>query len=326
MEHCTSIATDSARAASVVGSLSVDWLALHLCTLGQPIRAHELIAHYHTPANIFHASRAALEMCHDAPLADAQWAAIGGLRFAVDWSEIAQLQHRITTMMAQKTLTIIPYTAPEYPALLRHIADPPLLLFVRGAIAALRAPAVAIVGTRKPTRYGREMADALTAALVARGLTIISGLAFGIDATAHRRALDARGCTVGVLASGVDDITPRSHYTLGEQIVRSGGALMSEYPPGTPSYAGHYPQRNRIISGLCAATIIIECTKASGTMWTAKHALDQNRALFALPGQVDCELAAGPNFLLAQGATPIVDVETAATQIAKGVRRVTDQL
>lgn len=173
-----------------------------------------------------------------------------------------------------------------------------MTFFTRGSIPEKRIPTVAIVGTRKPTKYGEETAYNTAYELAKQGVVIISGLAIGVDAAAHRGALDARGKTIAVLAGGTDDITPRQNNSLGERILANGGAIISEYKDGTPVYASQLLARNRIVSGLSDAVIIVEAAAKSGTLATARHAMRQNRSVFVVPGRLTDKMSAGCHFLL----------------------------
>lgn len=190
---------------------------------------------------------------------------------------------------------------PAYPEMLTHIAAPPPVLFVAGSSDVLNAPQLAIVGTRRPSHYAREFAGRLAAAVAARGIVVTSGLARGIDGEAHRGALSGAGRTIAVLGCGIDRVYPERHRKLAADIVAA-GALVSEFPLGLPPRPYHFPRRNRIISGLCRATVVIEAAVQSGTMTTARHALDQGREVFALPGSVNNPNAAGCHQLLKDGA------------------------
>lgn len=200
--------------------------------------------------------------------------------------------------------------------LLDSIHHAPKELFVRGTLPENRPPTVAIVGTRRPTRYGQEVASILARDLAKRGVVIVSGLALGIDAIAHRGALDAHGVTIAVLASGIDDITPRTNRALGEAIIEQGGAVVSEYEPGTPAFTSQFLARNRIVSGLSDAVIIVEAAARSGTLATATFALEQGRDVFVVPGNITSPLSAGCNQLLKQGATPVTCAEDILEVIA----------
>jgi DNA processing protein len=190
--------------------------------------------------------------------------------------------------------------APGYPALLDRIPDPPPELHVLGDPRALAAPAVAIVGTRRPSAEGLQFAEVLARDLAARGIVVVSGLAYGIDAAAHRGALRS-GRTVAVLASGVDVISPAGHATLARDAAAR-GAVVSEFAPGTPARAWHFLRRNRVISGLALGTVVVEAGPRSGALITARHATEQDREVFAVPGSPLRETSAGPNALLRDGA------------------------
>lgn len=198
---------------------------------------------------------------------------------------------------------------PRYPAALLEIADPPPLLFVRGDTAILSSQQIALVGSRNPSRAGLHHAKAFARALAASGLTITSGLALGIDAAAHQGALDVSGITIAVAGTGLDQTYPRSHLKLSEEIVAQGGAIVSEFPTQTPPQAINFPRRNRIISGLSLGVLVVEAALRSGSLITARMALEQNREVFALPGSIDDPLAKGCNSLIKQGAKLVETVE-----------------
>lgn len=189
----------------------------------------------------------------------------------------------------------------DYPALLKQIADPPPLLFVYGDTELLSAPQIAIVGSRNPSHLGRETAEAFAYDLSQQGFTITSGLALGIDAASHRGALRATGRTIAVAGTGPDRIYPASHKLLATQIVAH-GAVISEFPPGTTALANHFPRRNRIISGLSLGLLVVEAAQQSGSLITARLALEQNREVFAIPGSIHDPLARGCNALIREGA------------------------
>lgn len=193
----------------------------------------------------------------------------------------------------------------SYPQALLNIYDPPSILYVKGDENLLNQKCIAIVGTRKASHYGKVMARKLAYELAAAGITIVSGLALGIDTAAHEGALEAKGKTVAVLGCGVDVIYPPSNKNLYSRIP----TIISEFEPGTEVEGWRFPQRNRIISGLSLGTIVIEGHYKSGAMITAKQALDQGREVFALPGQVDNDQAKGPHWLIKQGAKLVESVE-----------------
>lgn len=192
---------------------------------------------------------------------------------------------------------------------LPHIPDPPKKLFIRGKLPAKRVKTVAIVGTRKPSAYGREIATKIASECAKNSIVVISGLALGIDSIAHRAAIDSGGKTIAVLANGVDKIYPRSHEDLGQKILQTNGAILSEYPNNIPARPWQFLARNRIVSGLADAVVIIEAASRSGTLSTANHALDQGKEIFAVPGNITSPLSAGCNQLIKNGANPLTSVE-----------------
>ena len=196
---------------------------------------------------------------------------------------------------------ILSWGSPAYPALLAEIYDPPPILYARGDLAALQQQRLAMVGTRQPSVMGCETAWRFAYELAQSQITIVSGLALGIDAQAHSGCLAAGGWTVAVMGTGVDIVYPRKHRALAEQIVAH-GLLLSEFPLTSPPNAGHFPRRNRIISGLSSATLVVEAAIKSGSLITAKFALDQNRDVFAIPGSIYHAQARGCHCLLQQGA------------------------
>lgn len=204
---------------------------------------------------------------------------------------------------------------PCFEGRLATIPSPPKTLYVIGN-PAISGPAVAIVGTRKPTPYGRAVTLELAEKLAKRGVVIVSGLALGIDGVAHGGALNVGGRTVAVLASGVDLVTPTSHRQLAVRILEKDGAIISEYDPGTPPLAHQFLERNRIVSGMADAVIVTEATAKSGTMNTVMHALEQGRDVYAVPGNITNPSSAGCNKLIEQGATPIVDIDAFVERFA----------
>jgi DNA processing protein len=192
-----------------------------------------------------------------------------------------------------------------YPAPLALIPDPPLLLWLRGVLPD--GPALAIVGARRASSRGLATARAFATDVASAGVTVVSGLAYGIDAAAHEGALDGRGPTVAVLASGLDRVTPTGQRGLAERILAAGGAWLSEHAPGVGAHPHHFPERNRLISGMSGATLIIEAREKSGSLWTARHALEQGRDVGVVPGPIDSDLCRGTNRLLRDGAIPILE-------------------
>jgi DNA processing protein len=207
-------------------------------------------------------------------------------------------------------ITVIRHGDDRYPPLLRQIPDPPAALYIRGRAEALTHPCpIAVVGTRKMTAYGATAIRLIVGPSAAGGIAVVSGLALGVDAAAHVAALDAGGVTVAVLAGGTDaaSVGPRTNAALAERIVASGGALVSEHPPGTTPAKFSFPKRNRIIAGLSLGTMVIEAATKSGSLITAYAALDDGRDVFAVPGPITSAASAGTNGLLRRGAVPITE-------------------
>lgn len=194
-----------------------------------------------------------------------------------------------------------------YPNMLRETYDPPVVLYVKGAWSeCLDRPCVAIVGSRRCSTYGQNAALMLSRELAQRGVTIISGLARGIDAAAHRGALEAGGRTVGVMGTGLDQVYPRDHKKLAEDIVKQNGALVTQFPLGTPPVSENFPYRNRVISGLSLGVVVVEAAENSGSLITARLALEQNREVFAVPGNITSRNSFGTNYLIKGAGAKLV--------------------
>jgi DNA processing protein len=194
-----------------------------------------------------------------------------------------------------------------YPSSLETIADPPRRLWVRGDLDA--SPGVAIVGTRRATRYGLGMARAMGRAVASAGWSVVSGLARGVDGEAHRGVLDVGGVGVAVLGSGVDVWYPPEHRSLGESLIDTGGAVISEFPPGSRPDPWHFPARNRLISGLSAVVVVTEAADRGGALITARLAAEQGREVFAVPGDVQRKTSRGTNLLIRDGAVPVLGAD-----------------
>lgn len=213
---------------------------------------------------------------------------------------------RIMERLEKLGIQALTWEEAAYPRLLRNIEQPPPVLYVRGSLLAEDEWAVAIVGTRRVSHYGRQTTEAIASFLASNGLTIVSGLARGVDAIAHQVALRHHGRTIAVLGNGLDIIYPPEHAKLAEAIIAN-GALVSDYPPGTEPLSVNFPPRNRIISGLALATVIVEAGTTSGALITAKFAADQGRDVFAVPGNITSPLSQGTNRLIQEGAFPVLD-------------------
>ena len=194
----------------------------------------------------------------------------------------------------------------EYPSQLLELYRPPLILYLQGTLGS-SVTAMSVVGSRKPTPYGRQVVEAFVPPLVASGITVVSGLAQGVDTLAHVVTLRCGGTTIAVLGSGLDRIYPYANCQLAARVVESGGALISEYSPGTPPLKHHFPARNRIVSGLSRGVIVVEGDIHSGSLITAEHAMEQGRDVFAVPGNIFSPQSRGPNRLIVQGAIPLLE-------------------
>jgi DNA processing protein len=268
------------------------WLALALTEGLGPSRIRKLIEHFGTAEHVLHASLTELE-ASGMRVVSAQALATGkSMEMAQD--EMARA--------VQAKAAIISLSSAEYPPRLREIYDPPVILFVKGSVELLSKPGIAMVGTRHPTPYGTGMAERLATDLSARGLVIISGMARGIDTASHRGAIAAKGKTIAVLGTGIDVFYPKENTRLAEQILALGGAMITEFPIGTSPTPQNFPIRNRIISGMSAGVLVVEAAEYSGTRITSRCALEQNRDVYAVPGNVTNKNSWGPNTLIKQGA------------------------
>jgi DNA processing protein len=282
------------------------WLTLTLVPGLGPARAHRLVERCGSPEAVCALSPAALA---NAGVTDA---------VAAGWAPASELAGRELERLAGLGASLRAWDDADYPARLRAIADPPLVLAVRGGLDADEL-AVAVVGARRASAYGRRVAEELAHGLAAVGLTVVSGLAAGIDAAAHRGALAARGRTVAVLATGIDGVYPPWHAGLAREVA-AGGALVSEFACGTPPLPHHFPRRNRLISGLALGTVVVEATPGSGSLITARCALEQGREVFAVPGPVGVALHDGTHQLIRQGATLVRGVDDVLDEIAPAFR------
>lgn len=274
------------------------WVAFNLTPGIGPMRQRALLEHFGSLERAWHAS---VEELRQAGL-DRR-----SLESLVRTRQSISLQQEMARI-AQVGAEVLTWEDPRYPANLRQIPDAPPLLYVLGSVLPQDEWAVAIVGTRRATLYGKEVTRRLAYGLARNGITVVSGLAHGIDAVAHRAALDAGGRTIAVLGSGVDFIYPAEHRPLAQQI-QEHGALLSEYPLGTKPEAQNFPPRNRIISGLSLGVVIAEAGAHSGALITADYAAEQGRDVFAVPGNILNATSAGCNQLIRDGARPVLEVE-----------------
>ncbi len=268
------------------------WLALALTPGLGPKRILDAVAQAGSASRILELPLTALEGL-GLPAAVAQFVFDGKARQAAE----AEWKRAITQGAA-----IVSFDCAEYPEQLKEIYDPPPVLWVRGDAQLLSRPAIAVVGTRHPTPYGTGIAELLARDLAARRLLIVSGMARGIDSCAHKGALAARMPTVAVWGTGIDVVYPKENRKLAEEILAIGGAIVSEMPMGTFPAPQNFPRRNRILSGLCVAVLVVEAGENSGTRVTARCAAEQNRDLFAVPGNVTSKGSWTPNTLIKQGA------------------------
>jgi DNA processing protein len=268
------------------------WLALILTPGMGAIRTWKAIRKLEVAERLFEASLTELEGL-GIPAQSAQFCFEGKAREAA----IEEMQR-----VMEAGGEILTPEDEEYPARLREIYDPPAVLWIRGNARLLSRPGIAVVGTRHPSPYGAGMAELLSRDLANRHLTILSGMARGVDTAAHKGALDAGGKTVAVWGTGIDVIYPKENKKLAENIVASGGTIVSEYPLGTFPAPQNFPIRNRILSGMSMGVLVIEAAEYSGTRITARCAMEQNRDVYAVPGNVTNKNAWGPNTLIKQGA------------------------
>ena len=268
------------------------WLALALTPGVGPRRLLRSVERCGSAVRVLHLPLTELESLH-LPAESAQFISSGEAAHAAD----QELEKLSATGAA-----IVTWHDEAYPLRLREIYDPPALLWLRGDAGLLAKSCLAVVGTRHPTPYGVGMAEKLSRDLAARGLVILSGMARGVDTAAHRGALASRRPTVAIWGTGVDVIYPKENKSLAEQIVAGGGLILSELPLGTFPAPQNFPRRNRILSGMSVGVLVIEAAENSGTRVTARCALEQNREVFAVPGNVTTKNAWGPNLLIKQGA------------------------
>jgi DNA processing protein len=282
------------------------WLALRRVYGVGPRIARLLLERFHTPDRIFHASDADLVQTGiPRPVARAI------LTFA-DFDPIEKELCELPRIGAQ----LVRWTDADYPLNLRHIADPPPYLFLRGTLDGTDPKHIAVVGARTASEAGRRMAHRLGLELAVKGFTVVSGLARGVDSEAHQGALDASGRTVAVMGCGIDVIYPPENRKLAEAIVAGGGAVISELPVGTPPVAENFPTRNRLISGLCLGVVIVEAAEKSGSLITARMALEQDRQVFAVPGSPLTGGTRGSNRLLKEGARLVDCAEDVLEELA----------
>jgi DNA processing protein len=286
------------------------WLALKLIPGLGARTSNKLLDRLRTPQSIFRASRTELEAI--------------GVSGAVAQSIVSGCTFEDAVAQQEKMLEagaeLITIGDPRYPQPLREIFDPPIVLFARGRLELLKSLALGVVGTRRPTPYGLAVAERLSADLAHAGLTIASGLARGIDASAHKGALSAGGDTVAVLGCGVDIVYPQENRKVYSEIAAK-GLIVSEFPMGSVAFPQNFPIRNRIISGISVGVLVVEGAQYSGSAITAKLAMDQGREVFAVPGNITSKLSWGPNLLIKQGAKIVQDWNDVVVELSAESRR-----
>jgi DNA processing protein len=288
-----------------------DWIGLSLVHGLGPVHFHQLIDRFGSPTRVLNGAALALKE-------------LGGPRSGYfeelnDAGRLRQRADRELQALGKIGGRALIYDEPDYPDLLRHTGQPPPVVYLCGNSALLEMASVAMVGSRAATSYGRRVGWTIARDLAGAGMCVVSGLALGIDAAAHRGALDADGATIGVLGCGLDVVYPRGNRHLYEGLRRS-GLLLSEYPLGTRPEGFRFPARNRIIAGLCGAVVVVEASKKSGSLITVQHALEQGREIFAVPGQVDSLKSAGTHWLVQQGAGLAVSAADVINQLNVGHR------
>jgi DNA processing protein len=295
-----------------------DWIALNMIRGIGPRTANQLIDRFGSPAQVFAASRLSLgkeglksetiQELHD--------------------SEILEKANAEIERLERLSAVVITLEDEDYPPLLREIYDPPIALYVRGDLKrACARPCLAVVGSRRSSTYGVNAALSLSRDLAQNGLTIVSGLARGIDAAAHRGALEVAreaaresgGLTIAVVGTGLETTYPKEHKKLEDEIAAS-GAVISEFPLGTPPLPQNFPYRNRVLSGLCFGVLIVEAAEHSGSLITARLAYEQGREVFAVPGNITSQTSFGPNFLIKDGAKLVQQWRDVVEELPRDVR------
>lgn len=274
-----------------------DWVELNMTPGIGPHAAAKLLERFGSAEAVYSATRTELEQLRLAP------EAIDSI-IARDLRSTAEAEIAAVRKLGGDILLL---DDGIYPPSLREIYDPPIVLYVKGAWAeCLDQPCIGVVGSRKCSTYGQNSALMLARDLAQRGLTVVSGFARGIDAAAHRGALEAGGRTVAVLGTGIDEVYPRDHKKLAEELLANGGALVSQFPLGTPPVSENFPYRNRIISGLSLGILVVEAAENSGSLITARLAIEQNREVFAVPGNITSRNSFGTNYLIKGAGAKLV--------------------
>ena len=299
-------------ATNATAAQQLEWLALSLTPGLGATRSRHLVERFQSVAEVFRASLTELEAA-GLPAPAAQ---------AIGTGKSLEAAEQELVRAASAGAQVITLDDPAYPPMLRQIYDPPVVLYVRGDVAVLSQPAIAVVGTRHPTPYGMGMAERLACDLANAGLVITSGLARGVDASGHRGAIHAKGRSVAVFGTGVDVVYPRENGRIADSLLSLGGALISEFALGTFAAPQNFPIRNRIISGMSLGVLVVEAGEYSGTRITARCALEQGREVYAVPGNVTNRLSWGPNTLIKQGAKLVATWEDVFEELPSEVKRI----
>jgi DNA processing protein len=287
-----------------------DWIALNMIRGIGPRTANQLIDRFGTPVQVFAASRLSLEKAGIKPETIQE----------LHDSEILEKANAEIERLEQLGAIVITLEDDDYPPLLREIYDPPIALYVRGDLKrACARPCLAVVGSRRCSTYGVNAAQSLARDLAQNGLTIVSGLARGIDAAAHRGALEAGGLTIAVVGTGLEMTYPKEHKKLEDEIAAS-GVVISEFPLGTPPLPQNFPYRNRVLSGLCFGVLIVEAAEHSGSLITARMANEQGREVFAVPGNITSQTSFGTNFLIKDGAKLVQHWRDVVEELPRNVK------
>ncbi|MCS6875045.1 MAG: DNA-processing protein DprA [Pyrinomonadaceae bacterium] len=289
----------------------IDWIALNMTPGVGPRVAIKLIERFGSAENVFLARRKELENLRLKP------------------ETIESILNKEFHKKAEEELVQVERIGGEvltlddglYPALLREILDPPIVLYVKGNWKeCLDMPCIAVVGSRRCSTYGENACSMLTRELAKRGICIASGLARGIDSAAHRAAIEVKGKTIAVLGTGIDEVYPRENKSLVEKILQNKGALISQFPLKTPPLKDNFPYRNRIISGLSLGVLVVEASERSGSLITAYHALEQNREVFAVPGNITSRNSFGTNYLIKTGAKLVQQWQDIVVELPEEIR------
>jgi DNA processing protein len=268
-------------------------IALNMVPRMGPVRMRKLLARFGSPSKILHAPAAALQEADG----------VGGeaARSIANWKETVALEEELARI-EKAGVRVLTWADDDYPEMLREIHDPPIALYMLGSLTARHRHAIGVVGTRKPTHYATDCAKKLSYQLATAGITVVSGLARGVDTFAHQAALAAKGRTIAVIGSGLGRLYPPENRELASRIAAEGGAVLSEFPMLTGADKQTFPMRNRIISGLSFGLLVVEAGVRSGALISANQAGDQGRSIYAVPGRIDNPNALGSNRLIQQGA------------------------